>query len=141
MRARGVPNFPDPGANGQVPKADAQQLGVSATQLRASQQACRHLLPAGGQLDQRARQCLSAGDCPPSLVQQLLTADRRFAECMRSHQVPNWPDPSVDPQGRPAFNLVPVGITHSQTHSPPLRTTMDVCGRLVPAAWFGLASS
>jgi hypothetical protein len=141
MRDRGVPGFPDPGSSGQVPKADARQLGVSGDQLRTAQQACQHLLPAGGPLDQQARQCLSAGDCPPSLVQQLLSSDRGFAQCMRSHGVPNWPDPSVDSQGRPGFDLVPVHITHSQTHSAPLRTTMDECDRLVHGAWFGLASN
>ena len=32
------------------------------------------------------------------------------------------------------FNLVPAGITHSQTHSPPISGKLIVCGRLAPAA-------
>jgi hypothetical protein len=59
---------------------------------------------------------------------------------MRSHGVPNWPDPTVDSEGRPVFNLVPAGITHSQTHSPPISNTLVECGRLDPAS-VGMESS
>jgi hypothetical protein len=51
--------------------------------------------------------CLQTGNCPQAMVQQALTAERRFAQCMRSHGVPSWPDPTVE-QGRPAFNLLHV---------------------------------
>jgi hypothetical protein len=39
------------------------------------------------------------------LVQQAVNAGREFARCMRSHGVPNWPDPTVDSEGRPLFNI------------------------------------
>ena len=48
MRSNGVPNYPDPPSNGQVPKASAQQLGVSSSQLQAAQTACQHLYPNNG---------------------------------------------------------------------------------------------
>jgi hypothetical protein len=133
VRSHGVPNFPDPGSDGQVPKGSAQQLGVSSSRLQTAQSACRHLLPTTGSLLQQAQQCFMAGDCPAALVQQILTAERRFAQCMRSHGVANWPDPSMDSQGRPIFNLVPVGITHSEVHSPPISTKMTECQRLDPS--------
>ena len=41
------------------------------------------------------------------MVQQVMTQLRRFAGCMRSGGVPNWPDPTVDPQGRPAVVIRP----------------------------------
>jgi len=132
MRSHGVPNFPDPTSEG-LPKVGAQQLGVSNSQLQAAETACQHLLPTSGTFQQQAIQCLSAGDCPPALVQQMLAAGRKFSQCMRSHGVPNWPDPSVGVQGRPAFNLVAVGITHSQTHSNPMLATIMECQRLDPA--------
>ena len=44
----GVPNYPDPDSSGQLPKPDAHHLGVSSTQLQATQQACQHLLPNTG---------------------------------------------------------------------------------------------
>src|SRR6476619_63601 len=66
MRSHGVLNFPDPDSNGSLPKADAQRLGVSDSQLLAVQQACRPLLPnTGGAIDAASvEQCMMAGDCP-----------------------------------------------------------------------------
>ena len=107
MRSHGVPDFPDPDSSGQLPKPDAQRFGVSSSQLRAAQQACRHLLPnTGGAINADSiQQCMLADDCPQPLVQQVLAEERRFAQCMRSHGVPNWPDPTIDPQGRPVFAI------------------------------------
>jgi hypothetical protein len=133
IRSHGVPDFPDPGSGGILPKTDAQRLGVSNSQLQAAQRACQHVLPTADSLQQQAQQCFLAGNCPQALVQQILTAGRKFARCMRSHGVPNWPDPSLDSEGRPAFNLVPVGITHSETHSPPMTAKIQECQRLDPA--------
>ena len=48
MRSNGVLNFPDPPSSGLVPKADAQQLGVSGSQLQAAQRACQRLYPTNG---------------------------------------------------------------------------------------------
>jgi hypothetical protein len=108
MRSHGVPNFPDPASNGQVPKADTRQLGVSSAQLQAAQRACQRLYPTnGGSLTASMMLCLQTGDCPQAMVQQVLTAERKFAQCMRSHGVPGWPDPTVS-EGRPAFNLLHV---------------------------------
>jgi hypothetical protein len=106
MRSKGVPNFPDP-AGGVPPKVTAQELGISSSQLQVAQGACQHLLPAtGGSLSASSlRQCYLAGVCPQALVQQALSAGREFASCMRSHGVPNWPDPIIDSQGRPLFNI------------------------------------
>jgi hypothetical protein len=133
MRSHGVPGFPDPGGSGAVPKTSAQTLGVSTSRFQAAQDACQHLLPAAASSQQQAQQCLLAGDCPPALVRQMLTADRAFARCMRSHGVPSWPDPSIGPGGGPVFNLVLAGITHSQTHSPPISDKLAACSRLDPA--------
>jgi hypothetical protein len=133
MRSHGVPSFPDPASNGSLPKTSAQTLGVSSSRFESAQQACQAELPATTSSQQQARQCLLAGDCPQALVQQMLTADRRFAACMRSHGVPSWPDPTLGPGGGPFFNLVPAGITHSQTHSPPISDKLAECGRLDPA--------
>jgi hypothetical protein len=52
---------------------------------------------------------------------------------MRSRGVPGWPDPSIDSEGRPVFNLVPAGISHAATHSPPISDKLAECGRLDPA--------
>ncbi len=107
MRAHGVPNFPDPASGGQLPKADAHRLGVSSAALHASQQACRSELPNGGGTITAGSidQCMSASVCPRDLVLQVLTEEQNFARCMRAHGVPNWPDASIDAQGRPVFAI------------------------------------
>jgi hypothetical protein len=133
MRADGVPKYPDPASGGQLPKGDAQAFGVSDAQYQAAEHTCRHLLPTGGSFDEQSHECIEAGDCPPALVQQMLTADRKFAQCMRSHGVPDWPDPTLGENGGPFFMLSATGITHTQTHSPPMENTIMACLRSDPA--------
>ena len=100
-------DFPDPDSSGQLPKGDAQRFGVSSSRLQAARQACRQLLPNdGGAINADSiQQCMMAADCPQALVQQVLNEERNFARCMRSHGVPNWPDPTIDSQGRPVFAI------------------------------------
>jgi hypothetical protein len=58
---------------------------------------------------------------------------------MRSHGVPDWPDPTLGLQGNPVFDLNEVGITHSQTHSSPMDNEITECQRLEGATLtFGL---
>jgi hypothetical protein len=135
MRSHGVPNFPDPPSNGQVPKTSAQRLGVSSTQLQAAQTACQHLYPnngeAGGVLTKDSLgQCEETGDCPQALVQAAMTALRTYAQCMRSHGLPTWPDPTLDSEGRPGFNLL-----HVQGFNPNSSQTsnmMQECYHVMP---------
>jgi hypothetical protein len=98
IRSHGVPGYPDP-TSGELPKGSAQQFGVSTTQLQAARVACQHLLPTAQSFQDQVQQCMQGGNCPQALVQQILTAGRKFAECMRSHGVPNWPDPTIDSLG------------------------------------------
>jgi hypothetical protein len=132
MRSHGVPDYPDPGSNGQLPKGDAQQFGVSTSQYQGAQQACQHLLPTGGSLQQQEDQCMQNSDCPPALVQQMLTADRKLARCMRSHGVLNFPDPTTDSNG-PVFNITNAGISDAASHTSQFEAKLDECARLVGA--------
>jgi hypothetical protein len=116
MRAHGVPSFPDPDNKGNYPAVDPQRLGVSSSQYQAAEQTCQPLLPTGGSLEQQTNQCLWFGDCPPALLQQVLDIERRYSQCIRSHGVPNWPDPTLN-KGRPAFNLSAAGIDPQSTDS------------------------
>jgi len=130
MRSQGVPNYPDPDSSGQLPKGDAQQFGVSNTQYQAARQACRHLLPTGGSLQQREDQCMQNSDCPPALVQLMLTADRKLAQCMRSHGVPNFPDPTNGGSGGPFFNITKAGISDAASHTRQFEAMLTECARL-----------
>jgi hypothetical protein len=132
MRSDGVPNFPDPTSSGVLPKGDAQHFGVSGSQLQAAQHACQHLLPTtGGSFQQQAQQCFLTGDCPQALVQRLLTGQRKFARCMRSHGVPNFPDPTISSRGDPFFPASEAGLSHASTHSSGFRSKVRECQRLV----------
>jgi hypothetical protein len=132
MRSHGVPNYPDPASGGQAPKTSAQQLGVSSSQFSAAGQACQHFYPTGGgSFQQLIQECESTGDCPQTVVQQALNVMREYAQCVRSHGVPNFPDPTVDSEGRPFFNVSAAGISHQYTQTPQFASKDAECERLV----------
>ena len=54
-----------------------------------------------------------------------------YSHCMRSHGVPNWPDPTVGSEGRPGFNLVPIHGT--DWNSPQIQNKIHECGNVMPA--------
>ena len=82
MRSHGVVNWPDPDSSGvfDKTKVTTQQLKVSGSQLQTAQSACQSLLP------------------PATATQQRLNAAQalQFSQCVRSHGVPNFPDPAGD---------------------------------------------
>jgi hypothetical protein len=131
MRSHGVPKYPDPDSSGTLPKTSAQLLGVSSSQLQVAQRACQHLLPnPAGSLVTRFQQCVATGDCPQTLVRQIMTEMLKFARCMRSHGVPNWPDPTTGRGGAPFFNGSAHGIND---HAPQIRTKIGECERVTPS--------
>jgi hypothetical protein len=94
MRAHGVPSFPDPTANGQSQSPD--RVDKHAPAFHTAQRACNAV-------------AAELGDAKPRKprAQQL-----RYAECMRAHGVPSFPDPlpgggfdvpSAVDTGSPAF--------------------------------------
>jgi hypothetical protein len=122
MRSHGVPDFPDPqpgASNAKFP--GAQQLGVSSSLLQAAVSACQHLLPPG-----------TDDQFPPAEVPILLRGMLPFARCMRSHGVPNFPDPATDSQGRPYFPLSTHGISLNYSHSRQFTTKVNGCQHLDP---------
>src|SRR5215472_11527846 len=132
MRSHGVPNYPDPPSSGQVPKTDSQQLGVSTAQLRAAQRSCQHLYPGNGEaLGASLRQCEETGYCPQAMVHQVMDSMLVFSRCMHAHGVPNWPDPTVDSEGRPGFNLVPIHGT--DWNSSQIQNKIYECENVMPA--------
>ena len=121
MRSHGVPNYPDPSSGNELasglPKVSLRQLGISSSQYHAAQAACAHLLPNAGQMTQ-------------AQSQRDLQAMLRFARCMRSHGVPDWPDPANGPAGW-GFNLLHVhGFDPSSTLTD---HKMSECYHVLPA--------
>ena len=116
VRSHGVPNFPDPNSSGGFSKTTLQQLAAGNSQYQTATETCAHLLPASGGPTQAE-------------LRQGWTGMANFARCMRSHGIPNWPDPTPYPPepDRPTFNL-PASIQPT----PATIAKMDVCLRLVP---------
>ena len=127
MRSHGVSRFPDPTSNGRIPKVSVQELGVSSSQFAAAQRACQNLLPPG-----------TDDQFSPGEVQQLLIGMLRFSRCMRSHGVPNWPDPATDSEGRPIFPLAAAGISRQQSKSLRVTDAAHQCQHLLPSALPGI---
>jgi hypothetical protein len=95
MRSHGVGNFPDPDSSGRNKITSAVSAGgkaadvdIHSPQFARARKACDKLRPNGGR---------------PSAAQQAQEQQQmlKYAECMRSHGVPKFPDPK--PGG--AFSL------------------------------------
>jgi hypothetical protein len=114
VRSHGIPNFPDPDSNGQIPKETAQQLGVTDSVLRAATGACQDLNPAG------------LG--PAALTAQQQQDYLKAAACMRSHGIAGFPDPSF--AGGGVHFPIPSSIDAS---APRFTQARQICARLIPA--------
>jgi hypothetical protein len=65
------------------------------------------------------------------VVQQIRVDMTKFARCMRSHGVPNWPHPTVDGQGRGDFDTQ---AAHIDTSSAQIGAKIRDCNRVYPAS-------
>jgi hypothetical protein len=123
VRAHGVPNFPEPQistspSGGSVKQAVPASIGGNP-KFKSAQQACRKLLPGGGPGHQAA--------LTPAQQEQYLKA----AACIRSHGVPNFPDPTFSGGG--------VHIEHQNLNesSPAFKAAVHACESLIPGGVHG----
>ncbi len=86
MRAHGISDFPDPGSSGQI---DVKTTGIDLNtfQFQSANSACEDLLPNSGRRGPS-----------PAEVQQVAAQALQFSQCVRAHDVTNFPDP--DGSGR-----------------------------------------
>jgi hypothetical protein len=113
-----VPDFPGPNSSGQIPKiTSGQQVGVSDARLTAARNACQNLWPyqAPTQAQQR----------------QQLTDDLKFAQCMRSQGLPNFPDPTTT-DGQVQF-VISASRAGFDPHSPQILAKAHQCESVLPA--------
>ena len=118
VRSHGVPDFPGPDSSGQIPKiTSGQQVGVSDSRLTAARGACQALWPyqAPTQAQQR----------------QQLTDDLKFARCMRSHRLPDFPDPTSS-DGRVEF-VLSASRDGFNPYSPQILAKAHECQHVLPA--------
>jgi hypothetical protein len=123
MRKHGVANFPDPDSRGGIKitfsrTADGKTTGVdtNSPQFAKAQQTCHGLLPNGGRPSAAAQQ---------KEVRKAL----KFAQCMRSHGVPKFPDPEVSGGG--IKQTIDPSVNPG---SPQFQAAQQACQKLVPGS-------
>ena len=89
MRSHGALSFPDPSSQGTF---TVTQALLNNPQIKSAAPSCRKLLPRG------------AVQIPPALQRKLDTQALQYAACMRTHGVPNFPDPTIH-NGAVGFQL------------------------------------
>ncbi|MGD0452984.1 MAG: hypothetical protein ABSB69_05250 [Solirubrobacteraceae bacterium] len=125
VRAHGVPNFPDPkvSTNGnEVKVAIGINPSISSNpHFNSAQQACRKLLPGGGPGEDSNHQI------SPQEQSEYLKA----AACIRTHGIPNFPDPTFSGGG--------VHVSHKglNLNSPQAHAAEEACRSLIPGGLHG----
>jgi hypothetical protein len=76
MRSRGISQFPDPNTQGGFDAVAG--VNPNSSQYLAAQKTCQPLVGSG---------------LPPAKQAQMQAKLLKFAQCMRTHGVPNYPDP------------------------------------------------
>jgi hypothetical protein len=112
MRSHGVSNFPEPNSQGQ-PQTGGP-INLSSPQFLAAQKACAKYGGGGG--------IGTAPSVSPQLMQMLL----KYVACMRTHGVPDMPDPSSNG----ALSLPVHGNVNPS--SPQFQAAQQACQKLMP---------
>lgn len=112
MRSHGVTNFPDPTA-GKAERIGQSGIDTNSPTFQAAATACQKYQPTAGNNT-------SPGGSSGGQSQQL-----QFAECMRQHGVPNFPDPS---SGGGQQSVTQYGIN---PNSPTFQKANETCSSLL----------
>jgi len=116
MRSHGIANFPDPDSNGLIPKLSAGSgIDTNSPTFQAAQTACYKYTPG-------------ATMTSPERNQREIDL-LRFAQCMRSHGLPNFPDPTLNPAGLSGFAIA--GSSGVDRNSPIFQAAGNACKNLM----------
>jgi hypothetical protein len=120
MRSNGEPSFPDPNSQGQLQfSGDPNSAG-----FQRAQQACQKDLP-------------NHGEVSPAQQQQMRTQALAMSACMRSHGVPDFPDPTFGTGGSARISIKGGSASGLDPNSPQFQAAMKDCmpkGPLLPSA-------
>jgi hypothetical protein len=118
MRSHGVPNFPDPSTTGnQLQNIANSGVNTHSTTYQAALSSCKKYTPAGNLTPAQSAAANAKG--------------LEFSQCMRSHGVPNFPDPTTGPTGAQAINMTGLGI---DLNSPTFQAANAACQKIVPGS-------
>jgi hypothetical protein len=116
MRKHGLPNFPDPKAVGRgyrLTIGSENGIDTNSPQFKNALLACKKVLPNGGTAS------------PQEQTKQLQRA-LKYAACIRSHGVPDYPDPKASAGGGIELGEAP--------SSPQFKSAQKACRQLLPGA-------
>ena len=118
MRSHGVPQFPDPGSSAGAAFGPRSAL-KSSPAFQSAESKCNKLVPGGGP-SATAAPAASAGDLHAALV---------WAQCVRKHGEPNFPDPSTSAHTGLFFRgiVFPVGSDFNP-QAPAFKQAQAACG-------------
>jgi hypothetical protein len=111
LRANGVSDFPDPNASGEFP---SYGVSVTAAVWTKAVAACKSLQPPGS---------LNA-----HLTQTQFSAALKFAQCVREHGVPDFPDPV---NGQPLIDTNRIPSANKPGGMTILNAATHTCGHLL----------
>jgi hypothetical protein len=118
MRSHGVTNYPDPSASGgQLQNIANSGVNTHSPTYQAALSACKKYTPAG--------------NLTPAQSAAQNARGVEISQCMRSHGVPNFPDPITGPTGGQAINLSGTGIDQN---SPTYQAAQAACQKLFPGS-------
>jgi hypothetical protein len=124
MREHGVTSFPEPqisSSGNEVKVAMRATPGITGNpHFQSAEKACHKLLPEGGPGN-------SGDPISPQEQSQYLKA----AACIRTHGIPNFPDPTFSGGG------VHVSQKGLDLHSPQVRAAEEACQSLIPGGLHG----
>jgi len=117
MRKNGVPNFPDPNAQGQISISSGAGLDPGSAAFQHARQACQKELP-------------NRGVPTPAQQAQARQQALAFSACMRKNGVPSFPDPQFGAGGKVSIRIGSgAGI---DPQSPQFQHAQQVCQKDAP---------
>jgi hypothetical protein len=114
MRKNGVPAFPDPDSEGRLLLKAGPGTGIDpeSAQFKAAAKACQKFAPEAPSPAQQAED-----------REQLLA----FSACMRKNGVPDFPDPTFNPDGSGGLKL-----DRKVAEAPQFKAAQEACEKLLP---------
>ncbi|HEY5287186.1 MAG TPA: hypothetical protein VIJ50_08790 [Solirubrobacteraceae bacterium] len=133
MRTHGVPEFPEPSEGHLLIHSSDHNGHVTGVNPRSAQfqtasKSCAKLSPKGGK--------------PPSPAEQAKLQEQalRFSQCMRTHGVPNFPDPQFSSSGVGAGIRIggkQGGPSRIDPSSPQFQAAQKACQSIMPGPKLG----
>jgi len=123
LQTHGEPNFPEPVFHGRTANIEitpSSGVDPNSPQFTAAANACKHLLPNDGVPSKGSEgQIITPADQTDYL---------KGAACMRSHGVPDFPDPTFKNNSVTFRSSSSIDTTSSQ-----FKSALATCDKLIPA--------